>query len=483
MRVFLPLRHINALGWSILRPAEKVFFDLCRRMQYDGPANEISSHEPLFSLMSDKSHYASGIPSTRWSLIARARDLDPDVQRQALGELFRAYLPALRTHLVRRYRLSGEQAEEIVQGFLIEKAIERDLFSTAAKDKGRLRSLVLRSLQHYFIDWVRKENRKGRRLNEYELVADVSSPESVNDFTCEWARQVLNESMARMRAECKQKGKQSIWLLFEARILTPVLENKPPLGYEALVTRFGFSSPEQAANALVTAKRHFRRVLESVIAQYASDEEVEEEIGELFRVLAAAGPLGVRHGSSGDSESIGSLMEARALDESYHSMWSVIVDNKSQSDRLWSTDELQQLLDHQLKQPLIGMLTSVDKDAASKLEEIREGSSGEPLVTLGDLFRHSLPPLYILDTVKRWARRASRDGNVNLPSSISSLLYFAAIAAALLKHRARITKSDDVTLRLGFQQVLAQSPTDGHLTSLIQLAVSVLAGDDRAARV
>ena len=50
------------------------------------------------------------------------------------------------------------------------------------------------------------------------------------------------------------------------------------------------ASPSQATNTLVTANRMFVRVLRAVVRDYvASDEEVDEEIVELRRILAASG--------------------------------------------------------------------------------------------------------------------------------------------------------------------------------------------------
>ncbi len=57
--------------------------------------------------------------------------------------------------------------------------------------------------------------------------------------------------------------------------------------YDDLVRQNGFSSPVRAANALVTAKRMFTRVLRAVISEYQGDEaEIDSEIDDLHKILA-----------------------------------------------------------------------------------------------------------------------------------------------------------------------------------------------------
>ena len=57
--------------------------------------------------------------------------------------------------------------------------------------------------------------------------------------------------------------------------------------YLALVERFGFASPAQASNVLITANRMFARNLRAVVAAYEFEEgNVDREIAELRSVLA-----------------------------------------------------------------------------------------------------------------------------------------------------------------------------------------------------
>ena len=89
-----------------------------------------------------------------------------------------------------------------------------------------------------------------------------------------------------MQKQCEDSGRPDIWGLFDSRVLAPSLGGTDPLPYEQAVERYGFQFPAQAFNVLTTGKRMFARVLRSVVAEYAEDEqEVETEIRELRAIL------------------------------------------------------------------------------------------------------------------------------------------------------------------------------------------------------
>ena len=78
-------------------------------------------------------------PSTHWSLIARTRRVDPLEKRQALGELFTRYWPALKAHLVARKGLDPDGADDLLQGFVTSKILEQGVLNRVAPSLPRLR--------------------------------------------------------------------------------------------------------------------------------------------------------------------------------------------------------------------------------------------------------------------------------------------------------------------------------------------------------
>ena len=100
-------------------------------------------------------------------------------------------------------------------------------------------------------------------------------------------REVLNQTLDRMRQQCRDSGRGDLWELFDCRIRGPILDGSQVPPYEELVEEFALESPLQAANLLVTAKRMFARVLREVVGAYAVDDsEVDAEIRDLIAILS-----------------------------------------------------------------------------------------------------------------------------------------------------------------------------------------------------
>jgi DNA-directed RNA polymerase specialized sigma24 family protein len=230
-------------------------------------------------------------PSTRWSLVGEAAREDIAGCRPALGKLLAAYLPALRAHLVRRRGCRPEQAEDLVQGFILSKVLEGPLLGSAQPSEGKFRTLLLTALDRYLISQHRFESAakrsSGAAAEWDEALGEPSvEPPDACVFDLEWARQVLAQALQRMRDEACAGPQAHLWGIFEARILRPALDGVEPVPYEQLIDIYHLRSPSQATNTLATAKRAFQRHLRAVVREYAADEpEVEAEMIDLQRIL------------------------------------------------------------------------------------------------------------------------------------------------------------------------------------------------------
>lgn len=232
-------------------------------------------------------------PTTRWSLVDRAGRESAESGREALGQLLRLYLPALRSHLICSKRLTPEDADDVVQDFVVCKILERDLVARANQELGKFRTFLLATLDRFLLNRIRDEQAKKRAVGGAAVLGDraddLADGGGTDAYDLAWARQVVAEAVRRMRAECEATGRCDVWGVFECRVLAPILEHTEPLEYAELVRRFGFESPSQASNVLVTAKRMYARLLRSVVGDYARDAaEIESEIDELHRILAGS---------------------------------------------------------------------------------------------------------------------------------------------------------------------------------------------------
>jgi RNA polymerase sigma-70 factor (ECF subfamily) len=178
--------------------------------------------------------------------------------------------------------MSADQADDLLQGFVLKKVLQRQLVARADRSRGKFRTFLLTALDRYVLDELER-----KQIPEVAYEEGTSDPQvaPADAYEQTWVRIVLDEVIGRMRAECEAEGQAEIWGVFECRLLTPALDQVEPPAYREIVQRLGFQSPIQAANALTTAKRKFRRILELVIAEYAADGQVDEEIAELRRIL------------------------------------------------------------------------------------------------------------------------------------------------------------------------------------------------------
>jgi RNA polymerase sigma-70 factor (ECF subfamily) len=233
-------------------------------------------------------------PNTQWSLVARACAVPDQAASHALNELLRMYCPVLKKHLVRDMNFTPHSADDIVQDFVAQKILEKNALASADADKGRFRVFLLKTFNNFVVSEIRKGRaRKRSPHNEHAHSLDetpdlaVTHPPLHQTLDLEWARQIMALAIERMKQECAGKARADLWDIFSCRVLAPALEQAPLPSYEELVHRFGFQSPTQASNLLITAKRMFRRALADTVRDTVADEsQVEEEIRDLKAILA-----------------------------------------------------------------------------------------------------------------------------------------------------------------------------------------------------
>jgi len=241
---------------------------------------------------------SSRLPSTHWSEIASANHTRQQKSREALDRLLTRYQTALLAHITFKFRAPEDAAQDLLQSFVAEKILENELLAQANPARGRFRTFLLNALDNFIVSQRRKEQAQKRSPGADVLCVDELSPADepqYNDAPSDraeavWAQEVIAAALMNMRSECETSNRLDVWGVFEGRLLSAVLEESPETGYEELIQRFGFKSPSHAFNALNTAKRMFKRHLQSVIAEYApGDTEVVEELRELKERLLRAG--------------------------------------------------------------------------------------------------------------------------------------------------------------------------------------------------
>jgi hypothetical protein len=269
-------------------------------------------------------------------------------------------------------------------------------------------------------------------------------------------------------------------------VLLPTLTDNAPPAYATLIGQFGFRTPEQASNALVNSKRHFARTLRAVIAEtenMATDAEIDAEIADLRTTLQKAGDLGLEWdrvlitGPQGrEPESFPAVIESvdKSINESNPSELAGLLSVRGTAEGNWDPAELGDLLRHCLSAPaseyLRGVAGTIYPSAEFAADSPSEhAAAGMPL---GELLHCADPPLGLLIAVKTRARRLTSPGTSDVPVEIHQVVYFAAIAAALVRHGELISKSGPDVLRIGWERLGGEAYVEEGLRRLFEAAVS-----------
>jgi RNA polymerase sigma factor (sigma-70 family) len=236
--------------------------------------------------------------TTRWSLILSATNLGNNEQkaRDALAELCRTYWRPIFL-FVRGRGYSVEDAQDLTQDFFV-TILKENWLQHADRNRGRFRSLLLRSLQNFLINAAEKTHAY-KRGGEVEFIswddwaAEAPSQSSNSTqapnllpperlFDLNWATTVVEHALQRLREECESKGK--LWL-FQA-LSCHLTEERDEMSYARLSADLG------VAETLVKKQLHKMRqrcrcLLRAEVSRTVEDPaDVDDEIRYLCAALA-----------------------------------------------------------------------------------------------------------------------------------------------------------------------------------------------------
>ncbi len=234
--------------------------------------------------------------TTRWVDIQAIRTADEAKRQIILNDLLKTYWKPVYCYL-RRKGYSNEVAKDLTQGFFHEIVLGRNAIASADREKGRFRTFLLTALDNYATNVYHKQHAHKRRpdgdlfsFSAFDAgsgpdIPDRISPDEAFHYT--WASQLLDEVLARVKDGCCRTGKEVHWNVFQDRIVGPILENTEAVGLAEICARHGVESEAKASNMIVTVKRRFNTVLKQCLRKHVeSDEEVEDELNELLRILS-----------------------------------------------------------------------------------------------------------------------------------------------------------------------------------------------------
>jgi DNA-directed RNA polymerase specialized sigma24 family protein len=235
--------------------------------------------------------------TTRWSLILSAANGSEEKKaRDALAELCRTYWRPVFSFVCRRgYPI--EDAQDLTQDFFL-AILKTNWFHHADRNRGRFRSLLLRSLQNFLIkaDEKTHAHKRGGGVEfipwddwRAEAPSQLSIPVRVLDslppgrlFDLSWATTVVENAFQRLREECESKGK--LWL-FQA-LSSHLTEERDELSYANLSGELGMAETA-VKKQLHNMRQRYRSLLRDEVSQTVEDStDVDDEIRYLCASLA-----------------------------------------------------------------------------------------------------------------------------------------------------------------------------------------------------
>lgn len=231
-------------------------------------------------------------PLTDWSQLAAVRGDDAAKRSEALSYLAERYWRPLYCYALRR-GCSPAEAEDSVQGFFL-TALSSELFAKADPTRGRFRSLLLKSMEHF----LNKEWRQGHAAKRHPsqgfrsirematesgqilVPKDTRTPEDA--FHHAWIGDLVLRVLRALEQEYSESGKSIHIALLRERVILPILDGTKPTSPGELADRYSLTI-EEVGNRVVTARRAYQRLLREEIRLYASsEEEVAAEIRDIW---------------------------------------------------------------------------------------------------------------------------------------------------------------------------------------------------------
>jgi DNA-directed RNA polymerase specialized sigma24 family protein len=156
--------------------------------------------------------------TTHWSIVAEAAQDDSPNASDAMAQLCRSYWYPLYAY-VRRKGYDAPDAQDLTQEFFA-RLLARNFLNVADRNKGKFRSFLLGSMEHFLArEWTKaRAQKRGGSQTIFSLDALNAETryrmEPVNELTADriferrWATTVLEEAMARLADEsiASQKG-------------------------------------------------------------------------------------------------------------------------------------------------------------------------------------------------------------------------------------------------------------------------------------
>lgn len=238
--------------------------------------------------------------TTRWSVLLSPEDGgDETKSRLALSHLCRTYWRPVFAFIC-RLGYSVPDAQDLTQDFFV-MILKGDFLEQADPERGRFRSLLLRSLQN-FLKNAQIKSEAVKRGGEVELISwdewQAEAPsrltvpaKGLENWTAErifdvrWAATVAERALRSLQEECASLGRQRVFDTLQGALIA----DREEVSYPTFARELSVSVPE-IRNALHRLRQRYRQLLRKEVADTVeSSDKVDSELRYLVSALAAGG--------------------------------------------------------------------------------------------------------------------------------------------------------------------------------------------------
>jgi RNA polymerase sigma factor (sigma-70 family) len=230
--------------------------------------------------------------TTHWSVVLAASQPDSAAAIQALESLCRTYWFPL-YGFVRRKGYGPEDAQDLTQEFFA-RFLEKEYFRRADPRRGRFRSFLLTSLEHFLIhEWQRARAQKrggGRPLLAWEELSaesryqgePISNLEPDKGFDQRWASTLFQKAVSRLQQESAAAGKSQQYNELKCFLAAEAGTGE----YAGVADRLGLT-PGAVGVAVHRLRQRYRELVREEIAHtVASPSEIEDEMRYLIGLMS-----------------------------------------------------------------------------------------------------------------------------------------------------------------------------------------------------
>ena len=232
--------------------------------------------------------------TTHWSVVLEAKDKSSPESAAALETLCRTYWYPLYA-FVRHQGHSPDDAQDLTQAFFA-RLLAKEYLQAADREKGRFRTFLRVALRRFLANEWDRARRLKRGGGQVPLPLDITTAEHLYQeeredalppdrlYERRWARVLLEQVLARLRAEYAAGGKASEFEQLKGALAS----GRGGIVYGDLAAALGVT--EGAARVAVhRLRKRFREMFRLAVAEtVAAPEEVEDELRHIVGLLGEA---------------------------------------------------------------------------------------------------------------------------------------------------------------------------------------------------